>query len=266
MLAAITFICSCLAFLAPAGAVTPVEITPHRAAYTFEMLSSEPSGGVSGVTGGMTFEWADACDGWALDQHYLIRITNNDGTNTEIRTSNATWESKDGLRYRFSVKRGRDGKLVEDLRGDARLEAAGSSGVVAFSRPKQEKIPLPEGTKFPTDFMLEQMRAARDGSSMPPKLVFEGGAMEGPQSVTTMILPRRAPSKSGVLKEPLGPNDVWPIYVAYFPAGNPGGTAETELTIEIQANGIVPSFVLDYGIFKLRAVLARVSALPDAGC
>jgi len=247
-------------------AVTPIEITPHRAAYLFEMVLSEPGGGVSGVTGGMTFEWADACDGWALDQHYLLQISNTDGSRTEIRTSSVTWEAKDGLRYRFNVKRGRDGKLTEDLRGDARLESVGGGGVAEFSKPKSAKIELPTGTKFPTDFMLGQMQAASEGLRMEQTLVFEGGVMGGPQSVTTMFLPRRAPREKGVLEAPLGPDDVWPMYVAYFPLDQPDGNAETELSLDVQPNGIVPSFVLDYGAFKLRGVLARVAALPDPGC
>jgi hypothetical protein len=249
-----------------AAAVTPIEITPHQAAYLFEMVSSEPGGGVSNVTGGMTFEWADACDGWALGQNYLLKLSNSDGSETEIRTSNASWESKDGLRYRFIVKRGRDGKLVEDLRGDARLTALGATGVVEFTKPKVEKIQLPAGTKFPTDFMLDQMRAAFAGVRLEPNLVFEGIAMEGPQTVTTTILPKRPPRGESILKAPLGPSDVWPLYVAYFPVGDPTGSPETEVSLNVQANGIVPSFVLDYGIFKLRAVLAEISALPDAAC
>lgn len=247
-------------------AVTPIEITPHRAAYVFEMVSSEPGGGVSGVTGGMTFEWADACDGWALDQHYLLQISNSDGSRTEIRTSSVSWEAKDGSRFRFNVKRGRDGKLVEELRGDARLESAGGGGVAEFSKPKSEKIPLPAGTKFPTDFMLEQMKAASEGTRMAQRLVFEGGVMEGPQTVTTMFLPRRAPREGGILEAPLGPDDVWPMSVAYFPVDQPDGNAETEIAFDVQPNGIVPSFVLDYGVFKLRGVLARVAALPEPGC
>lgn len=250
----------------PAAALVPIEIVPHKAAYIFEMVSSEPGGGVADVTGGMTFEWFDACDGWALDQRYLLRIARSDGSETQISTSNVTWEAKDGLRYRFNTRRGRNGKLVEDLRGDARLEAPGGGGVVEFSKPKSRKVKLPAGTKFPTDFMIGQMRAASKGSRMERNLVFEGSAMEGPQIVTTTILPQRAPQESEVLKAPLGPNKFWPMYVAYFPFDNADGSPETELAIDVQANGIVTGFVVDYGTFKLRASLAKIAPLQDSGC
>ena len=249
-----------------AWALTPIEIIPHKAAYLFEMVSSEPGGGVESVTGGMTFEWVDACDGWALDQHYLLRISNSDGSQTDVSTSNVTWEAKDGLRYRFNIKRGRDGDLVEDLRGDARLEAKGGAGSVEFFKPEVRKIALPAGTKFPTDFMIGQMQAAANGSRMERDLVFEGSAIEGPQTVTTTILPARAAKKSEALSPPLGPNNVWPMYVAYFPAENTDGQPETELSIDVQANGIVTGFVVDYGVFKLRANLVKIASLPETGC
>jgi len=251
---------------AKAVAMQPLEIVPHRAAYLFEMVSSEPGGGVSGVSGGMTFAWADTCDGWALDQHYLLRVSNSDGSETDIRTSNVSWESKDGMRYRFNIRRGRGAAIVEDLRGDARLKGAGAGGAVEFSKPKEKTIELPPGTKFPTSLMFGQMRAAADGARMQRDLVFEGGSMEGAQVVTTAILAPRASRENAALPPPLGLRQVWPMYVAYFPADNPDGNPETEISLDVQANGIVPSFVLDYGIFKLRAVLDKIEPLPDPGC
>lgn len=264
-----TFVLSGAALLAvnaSAQALTPIEIVPHKAAYVFETVSVEPGGGVADVTGGMTFEWTDACEGWALNQHYLLRISGSDGSEMDISTSNVTWEAKNGLRYRFNIKRGRNGTLVEDLRGDAKLDAEGAAGSVKFEKPDSQTIKLPAGTKFPTDFMISQMRAAVNGDRMGRELVFEGSAVEGPQSVATTFLPSRAADKSDLLKPPLGPNKIWPMYIAYFPADNVDGRAETELSIDVQANGVVTGFVVDYGIFKLKAKLAKIETLPETGC
>ncbi len=66
---------------------TPIKIIPHKAAYVFEMESADPGSGVEDIGGGMTFEWADACDGWALKQHYFLRISTIEGTGVDISTS-----------------------------------------------------------------------------------------------------------------------------------------------------------------------------------
>ena len=249
-----------------AQALVSTAIIPHKAAYVFETVSVAQGGNVTDVTGGMTFEWADTCEGWALDQHYLLRISDRDGSETNFSTSNVSWEAKDGLRYRFSTRRRRNGTLTEDLRGDATLEAVGSTGTVQFSRPKSHTILLPAGTKFPTKFMISQMRSAAKGARIVRDLVFEGSAVEGPQTVTTTFLPSRAPVKSELLKPPLGSSKIWPMYVAYFSADNADGRADTEFSINVQQNGIVTEFVVDYGAFKLKAKLVKIETLPETGC
>lgn len=214
----------------------------------------------------MTFEWADACDGWALDQRYFLRFTNNAGVDSVIQSSSVNWESKDGLRFRFNSKRSHDGDVTEEFRGEARLERAGGAGMATFTRPREAKIPLPAGTRFPTNLTIHLLKAASRGERSDRSLVFEGADMEGAQPVVTTILPARAARGAGLLTPPLGPNPAWPMILAYFRPGRGDSVPETEITMDMQANGVVPYFVLDYGAFKLRAVLARVSALPPAAC
>ncbi len=239
---------------------------PHRAAYYFKLIEADYSGGIANVVGGMTFEWADTCEGWAVDQHYLLRITNNDGKGIVIQTSSVNWESKDGLRFRFTSKRSHDGKVTEEFSGKARLESAGGPGIATFVQPRKAEIILPAGTRFPTGLTFHLMKAASQGEKSDRSLVFEGVEMENPQPVVTTILPMHMARGGGVLKPPLGPNQAWPMILAYFRPGRGDSVPETEITMDMQANGIVPYFVLDYGAFKLRAVLARISALPAVKC
>jgi hypothetical protein len=245
---------------------TPIKIIPHKAAYVFEMESADPGSGVEDIGGGMTFEWADACDGWALKQHYFLRISTIEGTGVDISTSNVTWEAKNGLRYRFILRRGRNGILIEDIQGVAELSVRGGAGSVIFEKPKEQTLILPSGTMFPTDFMLSQMQAAAKNERMDRRLVFEGSAVEGPQTVTTTILPPRTADEAGLLEPVFGTRTVWPMYVAYFPSDNFDGQPDTELSIYLQPNGVVTGYVVDYGDFKLRAKLVKIEALPDLGC
>jgi len=253
----------CLLAATPALAATDIAIAPHRAAYTLELVAADSASGITEVRGGMTFEWADGCDGWSIDQRYLLRIAHENGSETVLRLTNLNWESKDGKRFRFRVKNIRDGVVEEDLRGRAHLDDDGGEAV--FMRPEGMKIALPADTRFPIAFTLDLMRAARDGVRMRRNVVFEG-AIEGPQPVNTVILPPRAARDSDILQPPLGPQPVWPMFIAYFPANDRGGAPEAEISMDMQPNGIVPAFTLDYGSFKLRGVLARLVALEKPDC
>tara|TARA_B100001123_G_C15171493_1_gene971588 strand:+ start:363 stop:1259 length:897 start_codon:yes stop_codon:yes gene_type:complete len=255
-----------LTTIPPALSFTPIKIIPHKAVYVFEMESADPGGGVEDIGGGMTFEWADACDGWALKQHYFLRISTIEGTDVDISISNVTWEAKNGIRYRFIHRRGRNGTLIEDIQGVAELSVRGGSGSVMFEKPKEQNLKLPSGTMFPTDFMLSQMQAAARNERMDRRLVFEGSAVEGPQTVSTTILPLRKVDEADLLEPAFGTRTVWPMYVAYFPPDNFDGQPDTELSIYVQPNGVVMGYVVDYGDFKLRAKLVKIEALPDLGC
>ena len=117
-------------FLASAAA-SGVEIVPHRAAYAFEVVEIDSRSGVSDISGGMTFEWADTCDGWATDQRYLLRIISDEGGDMVSQSSSVNWESKDGRHLRFHSKRERNGEVVEQFSGEAELDKAALEKLVA---------------------------------------------------------------------------------------------------------------------------------------
>ena len=110
------------------------------------------------------------------------------------------------------------------------------------------------------------MKAASRGERSVRSLVFEGADLDGAQPVFTTILQMRATRGAGILQPPLGTNPVWPMILTHFKPGRGDSVPETEIGMDLQANGVVPSFVLDYGAFKLRAELARVRMLPAAEC
>jgi len=110
------------------------------------------------------------------------------------------------------------------------------------------------------------MAAAARGERNYSGLVFEGGELEGSIPVTATILPQRPARHKGMLKPPLGPYPVWPVYTAYFKSGQRDETPQTEFAMDIQENGVVPDFTLNYGGLKLRAHLERIQMLPAVKC
>ena len=81
---------------APAVPAPVVEIAPHRAIYKMSLASARSSSTVSDVRGQMMFEWADACDGWTIEQRFQLRFLYTEGDQVDMTTNYATWEAKDG--------------------------------------------------------------------------------------------------------------------------------------------------------------------------
>ncbi len=243
-----------------------VEVAPHRAAYVLKLVSSSPGSTVVEAVGGMVYSWADTCDGWAVEQRYLLNITRAEAPGLQMVASSVTWESKDGLRYRFNVKRERNGRLTAEISGEAVLEFAGGPGEVRFDKPEHKIIALPVGTVFPTMHTLKLVEKARKGERLDRQLVFDGTQVEPSNPVSTFILPQREPVQSGALKPPLGPAPVWPMSLAFFSANGKDPAPEFEMSLDMQENGVVPRLLLDYGDFKVLGTIARAEALPTAEC
>ncbi len=67
----------------------------------------------------MGYEVIDACDGWAVRQRLAMTLTNTDGQDIQMVSDYATWESKDGLKFRFHMKQTTDSAVTSQTDGDA---------------------------------------------------------------------------------------------------------------------------------------------------
>src|SRR5262249_54438411 len=137
------FVLGVASTLHPAAAI---ELAAHRAIYDLSLARSSQGSDVTGVSGTMTVEWGEACDGWTVNQRWLMTCAYRTGDQLELAWSLVSWESKDGLRYRFFVRKSENGESKTELRGEARLDGVGKSGVAEYKVPAQKKVDLPAGT------------------------------------------------------------------------------------------------------------------------
>jgi hypothetical protein len=258
---------SLLLTIKAAPLLAEVVIAPHRAAYKLELKRTRRDSRVSEATGAMVYTWGETCDGWLVDQQFVLNVVRGDGNVMQLAADSSTWESKDGTRLRFNIKRERNGQEVEKIRGEARLDGENGAGVAVFEMPKPARIKLPKGTVFPTMHTLRLMRRAAEGAKVDRQLVFDGSELEPPGFVSAFILPLKNPkNQSEVILPPLWRQKVRKINLAFFSALGKAPEPEFEMLIALQDNGIASSLVLDYGDYAVRGTLARLKALKKPDC
>lgn len=246
-------------------AAPPVaDITPHRAIYSMTLERAQSSSGVTGASGQMLFEWSDGCDGWTIEQRYKLRMQYAEADETELAISFVTWEAKDGSRYRFNVRKLRDGETDEDLRGEGRITGADGSGVAEFVRPERRTITLGAGALFPSIHTGVLIEAAQRGEALVNRVVFDGGTTDGAFDVSAAI--GKTQANGGLTAAPDLATRWWPVRMAFFPAGQTGDAPDYEMGIDLQENGIVRAMTLDYGSFVIRAKLEKLEALQRPKC
>src|ERR1700712_4038719 len=96
----------------------------HRALYTLTLASAK-SGDVVAAHGTIGYEVTDACDGWAVRQRLRMTISNSDGQDIEMASDYATWEAKDGLKFRYHVRQMTDTAVTSQTDGEATLQKTG---------------------------------------------------------------------------------------------------------------------------------------------
>ena len=133
---ALGFLCAGLC----AGAAGAAEIMTHRALYTMTLGRASGDAGITGASGTMAYQWGESCDGWTVEQRYRLRMGYAESADVDIASNFVTWESKDGLRYRFNQKETRNGTDDEEIRGEAQLDGPGKGGTADFEKPDGQEL------------------------------------------------------------------------------------------------------------------------------
>jgi hypothetical protein len=248
----------------------PVTIAPHRAIYTMSLASVNNGSNITGVTGSMLFEWGDACDGWVIQQHMKLHFTYPEGDESEVNSTVVSWESKDGTRYNFNVRRLTDGKETEKYRGRATLDRNGGTAVYTIPKDKGE-VDLPEGAMFPSAHTKLVLEKALTNERFFTRRVFDGSDEDGEADISAFIgRPAKAFKPDDLDKDS---NDVflldaraWPVRLAFFKPETETGEPDYEMDLVLQENGIARSMTIDYGGFSVAGALSKLESLPASEC
>jgi hypothetical protein len=259
---------SILLLASPAGAV---DISPHRALYSLTLDSTKTASGVAAASGAMYYEWGEACDGWTVDQRFRLRLVYAEEGAVSINSSLLTFESKDGLHYRFNEKRVRNGNVEDDIHGEANLDGKDKGGTALFDKPEQTKMALAPGVLFPTAHTLVLIERAQAGDTFLARKVFDGAEVDNAGQITAVIGPQLKPDPNAPkpLNNPLLQRPSWRVSLAFFPAGSSKNDVETpdyQLTMRLLDNGVSQDMALDYGDYILKAKLDDIEALPKPSC
>jgi hypothetical protein len=232
--------------------------------YEMRLATPRGQGGVEDVHGRLTVEWADVCEGWTVDQRMALVIDfGEDVGSARTLSTFASWESKDGLRFRFEDRTWHGDGSVEEIGGAASLAALDQPGEVRLTAPTADAIPLPAGTLFPTRHTLELIDRAAAGETYVVRQVYDGTTESA--SEVAAVIGALAATPEGAIVVP-GGEEGWPMRLAFFSAEGRDDRPDYEIAVVLHANGVARDMVIDYGDYAIEAVLTAFEALPDPGC
>ncbi|MCW8835990.1 MAG: cell envelope integrity EipB family protein [Rhodospirillales bacterium] len=242
-------------------------LTPHRGLYVMRLGSARASSGLAAAEGRMIYSFSRACDGWIADSQSVMTYRYSEGHNLETSWNFSTWESYDGLTFRFNLRQMRNGEVIEIIEGKATLDRLGGKGTASLVQPEEVTFDLPEGTMFPTSHAIELLADAKAGKKGFLRFLFDGASLDGPYEVNAIVgAPLSVEDTAAGAAAQLEAKQGWPVAFAYFPVGSPDSRPTFEMLVHYREDGVAPKIVQDFGDFSLIGSLEKVESLPKPDC
>lgn len=244
----------------PAAATEP--LASHRAGYRLTLDSAQSASDVQGATGIMVYEAIDRCEGWTVQQRFVLTVTSRSGSSYEMASDYVTWEAKDGSRLRFRLRQTTDGAIAQSIQGEARREP-GRAGVIRYTEPAEDEVELAADVLFPMAHTRAVLDAAAAGRRIFAAPVFDGTVTEGPQDTNAAITQRLEPGTGGTRWAPLAALPSFRMRIAFFEAGSQTGQPDYEVAMRYWQNGVADDLRMDFGEFIVAGSLSELEMLPD---
>ena len=250
-----------LSYPAAAGA-----LAPHRAVYGVKITKPQAGSSIVSGNGLMTIQIEKSCDGWITGQTWHMAMNSFDGKSFKHDIRYATWESFDGLTYRFTVRDQSD-QVQKNFKGKATIKSVPGAGKAVYQQPKKKTLDLPEDTVFPISHLTQLLKRAAAGDRLVPFVLFDGASIKGPLRVATFISDKKA---RGSIKLPIKHKLLnvggWSMRMAFFPSEGRGAEPEYELDLMQLENGIVPNALQVFPDFTIEMTLKKIEGLKPVKC
>lgn len=244
-------------------------LTSHEAIYELDLKSSMASAEVLTIDGKTHYTLKKVCDGWTSSENYAISFGfENDGVANFI-SHYKTWESEDGSSFTYDIIENSDALGEKSFEGFA--NSMGELVEAFHSDGDGEMRKLPEDTKFPIYNMLEMIEQARENAPVFNRShLFFGGEIDDSLYYISAIMGKKktAAPKKGLAKTmgDLAEDSYWPLSIAYYDPQAQGVEPEYAIAFQLQDNGIIRGYIVDYGSFKMRATLKKLDQIDPEPC
>ena len=245
------------------------DILPHRATYSYALERAKSEPGYLDAAGEMVTQWSDDCDGWTVNQTSRLLIERTGGVIIDFGWSMESWESKDGLQFRYFLAQSQEGNVISRVQGRAKLDAIGEGGEVEIRGDGESfTVELLPGTIFPTWHSLDVIDSLQQDRLPLWHVLFDGADDENVLSgVSTFHIEERTPTDEELERFPaLTGQSLHRMAFAFFPMQQDASEPEHEMELSLAVNGVVTEFVFDFGEFAVRASLEELEPLKRAEC
>ena len=254
------FLVSC--FFAPIVHAA-IPLASHEAVYDVAIEDQSSTSSVRSVLGRTSFAMQRQCDGWrAVEDYAIFFYFEKDSSNYLSRFE--SWESTEGDAFSFTLYEHSTRNGEERYMGFANTSA--NKAEAHFIDGTGEVMTLPAETVFPIGYIRKVLKAAHGGEKQISAPLFTGGDYEDALHFVSTFIGQRKTADAEDLLGGLAEDGYWPVRFAYFVPDSDEAVADYEIEFNLQDNGVIRSYLIDYGGFSMRGHLQEAKALAEPIC
>ena len=250
-----------MCLMGPASATQ--SLVSHQVTYQLALGEADPKTAIETITGKTVFRMVRECDGWKSGEDYVMRMAFEDGNEVLMASLFESYEDKAGELFSFTINERSNYDSPLDFDGFAQK---GTTAEAYFSIEPDNAMRLPEDTYFPVAQTAEILRRAKAGERFFTSHIFFGAKPDDALKKTSIIIGKRQPADAYDIASDLLQDGYYPVQIAYFDPDSANGIPSYEISFQMQDNGVVPSYEIDYGDFKLRAEAKQIEKEPSPSC
>ena len=239
------------------------KLLSHKAYYNLILEQLERSSLLESGNGKSTYLFKKSCSGWLLKENLVLtfNLSNNKSANTFSKFE--TFEDFLSQDFSFDHYDKSDISGILNYQGFVRKEKKKLKGMLIEN--KLHQIEFAEKILFPTEHLIKLIELAKQKKRFFYSNVFFGSSKENlVKKVSAFIGKEKNISikiNSKILKQ-----KIWPIRLAFFNFKSGRSSPETEISIELDEGGVIHNYEVDYGDYKMVAVLDKIEKIEDESC
>lgn len=239
------------------------QLLSHKAIYSLNIKKTNKNSSIEGGYGRSHFEIQQVCNGWNINEDYILLYKLADNKNANSLFSNKTFENTNGTQHSFEYNEKSDFNGENGHHGF--IQKINNKIVGSLISENIKELSFNDDILFPVDHLKKLINIAENKGKFFTSKVFFGTEDKKLIKTVSAFISKKKISKiknNSYLLNKM----VWPIKLAFYPSNTKQSKPDYEITIELDEVGVVHNYDVNYGDFIVEANLEKFKTIGTSDC
>ncbi len=253
----------CLWIIVSIKVTIAADLLSHKAFYLLNIKKTDMKSSLEGGKGQSILEMKKVCNGWDVNEDYVLIYELANKKNAKSFSSYKTFENFDGSQHSFQVNEKSDFNGENSFEGYVQKFKNKTTGLLINKNTK--KLSYENDVLFPIEHLKLLIKAAENKEKNFTSKVFFGSNEEELTKIVSAFIGKKRISVLNKNKS-ISEKYIWPVKLAFYNINTKQSKPDYEIKLEIDEDGIIHYYETDYGDFIIEANLGKISYLNDLKC